>query len=196
MNGSTDTIAVETDAQLVARMGSGDGVAFAELVHRHLTGLLGVARRMLRDDAEAEDVAQEALLRLWRQGRDLTIGTAGVRPWLRRVVSNLCLDRIRSRKNVEVTDAPPEMPSAPEQMRDIEGDERAARVDAALKQLPERQRLALVLFHFEGLSQIEVAAEMGISDEAVESLLARARRALKAALANDWRELIAADDGV
>lgn len=60
-----------------------------------------------------------------------------------------------------------------------------------MKALPERQRLALVLFHFEGLSQVEVGAQMGISDEAVESLLARARRGLKAALKDDWRDLIA-----
>lgn len=194
--GKADGITVESDAQLVARMSGGDGAAFAQLVDRHLGGLLGIARRMLRDDAEAEDVAQEALLRLWRQGQDLTVGAGGVRPWLRRVVSNLCIDRIRSGKHVEVTDAPPEVAAAPAQMRDIEGGERAARIDRALKALPERQRLALVLFHFEGLSQIEVAAQMGVSDEAVESLLARARRALKSALADDWRELIAADEGL
>ena len=81
-----------------------------------------------------------------------------------------------------------------DQITSIEMREASARVDAALKALPERQRLALVLFHFEGLSQVEVGSSMGISDEAVESLLARARRALKAELKEEWRSLIV-DDG-
>ena len=68
------------------------------------------------------------------------------------------------------------------------------RVDAALKALPDRQRMALTLFHYEGLSQIEVGRIMGISDEAVESLLARARRTLKAALRDEWRELLSDDE--
>ena len=68
------------------------------------------------------------------------------------------------------------------------------RVDGALKTLPERQRLALTLFHYEGMSQIEVGAVMGISDEAVESLLGRARRQLKTELKPDWHAMLA-DDG-
>lgn len=185
-----------SDAVLVARMSEGDRTAFATLVSRHLGGMLGVARRMLHDDAEAEDVAQEAMLRLWRQGESLVVGAGGVRPWLRRVVSNLCIDRIRSGRSTEVTDEVPEVPEPPGQLRELERGEVAERVDVALKALPERQRLALTLFHFEGLSQVEVAAAMGISDEAVESLLARARRALRTSLAGEWRELVAADDDV
>lgn len=192
-SGPGDSAGAETDAVLVARMSGGDPSAFAGLMDRHLSGVLGVARRMLRDDAEAEDVAQEAMLRLWRLGDGLAIGAAGVRPWLRKIAANLCIDRIRRARQVEVMDAPPEIEEPAGQLNGLEQQDRAARVDAALKGLPERQRLALVLFHFEGLSQLEVAAQMGVSDEAVESLLSRARRSLRKALADDWRDLIASD---
>jgi len=181
---------VATDADLVALMGGGDRVAFGELIERHLPAVAGVARRMLRDDAEAEDVAQEAMLRLWRQAGRLEIGPAGLRPWLRRVVSNLCIDRLRVSRHTDVVDDVPEVPQPARQVHAIEEREAASRVDSALQSLPERQRLALVLFHYEGMSQIEVGTAMGITDEAVESLLSRARRSLRTALADDWRELI------
>ncbi len=179
------------DQGLLVRVAAGDAGAFRNLLDRHMGVVLAVARRMLRDDAEAEDVAQEAMLRLWRGAGSLDLGAYGLRPWLRRVASNLCIDRIRSGRRVDVVDEVPETPQAPDQLASLEEVERAARVDQALKALPERQRTALVLFHFEGLSQVEVGAQMGVSDEAVESLLARARRSLKAALKDDWRELIA-----
>lgn len=185
-----------SDAVLVVRMGDGDASAYGTLVRRHLGGMLGIARRMLRDDAEAEDVAQEAMLRLWRQADGLAVGASGVRPWLRRVVSNLCIDRIRAGRATEVTDEVPEVGEPAGQLKSIEQGEVAVRVDAALKSLPERQRLALTLFHYEGMSQVEVAGIMGISDEAVESLLARARRSLRTTLAGEWRELIENDEDV
>lgn len=180
-----------SDAVLIERTVSGDASAFAEIVARHVAAVSGIARRILGDDAEAEDVVQEAFLKLWRLAPGLTIDATGARPWLRRVVSNLCIDRIRSRRRVDVRDELPEVAVPASQVRELEAEDTAARVDKALQALPERQRLALTLFHFEGLSQIEVAASMGISDEAVESLLARGRRSLKAALRNEWRELFA-----
>jgi RNA polymerase sigma-70 factor, ECF subfamily len=146
---------------------------------------------MLRDDAEAEDVAQEAFLRLWRSDSSLEISAAGVKPWLRRVVSNLCIDRVRGRQRLSVVDELPEVPEAPRQLASLEHQDMQRRVDAALKTLPERQRLALTLFHYEGMSQNEVASAMGISDEAVESLLGRARRHLKAQLQSDWKAMLA-----
>lgn len=174
---------------LLAAAAGGDTDAFGVLVQRHIVSITGVARRMLRDDAEAEDVAQEAFLRLWRTGATLEIGAAGVRPWLRRVVSNLCIDRLRGSARQVVTDEVPEQAQEATQLQNLEGADVSRRVDAALKALPERQRLALTLFHFEGMSQNEVADAMEITGEAVESLLARARRALKLALKDDYAAL-------
>ena len=182
------------DATLVAAAARGDVAAFRALVDRHLAGVLAVGRRMLRDDAEAEDVAQEALLRLWRSAEGLEVGAQGLRPWLRRVVSNLCVDRMRSGKRVSVMEEVPERAEPATQLSQLEAQDTSQRVDAALKELPDRQRTALTLFHYEGLSQIEVGQIMGISDEAVESLLARARRTLKAALRDDWRDLLASEE--
>jgi RNA polymerase sigma-70 factor (ECF subfamily) len=181
------------DTALVTRLRTGDSAAFRQLVQRHVTLVTSIARRMLRDDAEAEDIAQEAMIRLWRSAANLELGPGGLRPWLRRVASNLCIDRVRSGQRLVVTDEVPEVAEDPTQERSLEDRELAARVDLAMKSLPERQRLALTLFHHEGMSQIEVGEAMGISDEAVESLLARARRALKANLAKDWKELLEND---
>src|SRR5690606_41481725 len=80
-----------SDASLVLRAGRGDTAAFGELVRRQLPAVLAIARRMLQDDAEAEDVAQEALLRLWHMAKGLGVGTAGVGPWLLRAASNFCI---------------------------------------------------------------------------------------------------------
>ena len=180
----------EDETALLARVAVGEAEAFRGLVDRHLPTVLAVARRMLKDDAEAEDVAQEALLRLWRNAAGLELGPHGVRPWLRRVVSNLCIDRVRARRNTAVVEQVPEESEPATQLRQLAERELAQHVDAALKALPERQRLALTLFHYEGMSQIEVGDVMGISDEAVESLLARARRTLKTALKEEWRGLM------
>ena len=184
----SDDIGEETG--LLARVAAGESEAFRGLVDRHLPTVLAIARRMLRDDAEAEDVAQETMLRLWRNAAGLELGPTGVRPWLRRVASNLCIDRVRARRNTTVVEEVPEESAPPSQLRHLAERELGARVDAALQALPERQRLALTLFHYEGMSQIEVGDVLGISDEAVESLLARARRTLKAGLREEWRGLM------
>ena len=180
----------EDEGTLLARVSAGEADAFRALVDRHLPTVLAIARRMLRDDAEAEDVAQETLLRLWRNAAGLELGEAGVRPWLRRVAANLCIDRVRARRNTGLGDEVPEEAGPATQLTQLAERELGVRVDAALKGLPARQRLALTLFHYEGMSQVEVGEAMGISDEAVESLLARARRALKVSLRDEWRGLM------
>jgi RNA polymerase sigma-70 factor (ECF subfamily) len=178
------------DRVLLARVARQDSQAFRILVDRHLASIVTLARRMLKDEAEADDIAQEALLRLWRAGESLDLGPQGLRPWLRRVTSNLCLDRIRSGRRTVVTDEVPEVAEAPTQATGLEEQDLARRVGEAMNALPERQRRALTLFHHEGLSQAEVGEVLGVSDEAVESLLARARRALRASLEKDWKNLL------
>lgn len=180
---------------LMARLRARDAGAFRTLVDRHMSLLLGVARRILRDEAEAEDVVQEAFVKLWQSGAGLEIGDAGVRPWLRRVVTNQCIDRIRAGRRTDVTDQIPEQPVPATQLTSLAENDLSARVTLALQQLPDRQRQALALFHFEGLSQSEVAEALAVSDEAVESLLSRARRTLRGALRDEWRQLLPGDGG-
>ena len=104
-----------------------------------------------------------------------------------RICASTACARAATRSVVEEV---PEESAPPTQFRHLAERELGARVDAALQALPERQRLAITLFHYEGMSQIEVGDVLGISDEAVESLLARARRTLKVALKEEWRGLM------
>lgn len=171
------------------RIAAGDAVAFGEIVDARLDRVLAVARRMLGNDTEAEDIAQEAMLRLWRQADKWDGGRAQVSTWLYRVTVNLCIDRIRARREDTVEEIP-ETPVAPGQQLSLEEEGLRSFVDDALQELPERQRMALVLFHFEDLSMSAVAEMMEISVEAVESLLARGRRALKQRLQPVWREYL------
>ena len=183
------------EVRWLADVAAGNAAAFRQVVARHLPHLLATARRILRDGSEAEDIAQEALVRLWRTAGSLELGPGGLKPWLRRVVSNLCIDRLRAGRRLSVVDKVPEQIEPASQLRSLDERELTSRVSAAIKTLPERQRLALTLFHYDGLSQVEVGSMLGISDEAVESLLARARRALKAELKNDWQQLLPDDEG-
>jgi len=193
VDGRSQPGAGATDVDLLARVAERDQAAFRELIARHLATVRSIARRMLKDDAEADDVAQECLVRLWQSAGDIELGPAGARPWLRRVAANLCIDRIRAGRRIEVTDDVPEQEVGPHQLKGLADADLGRRVDAALKGLPERQRLALTLFHYEGLSQLEVGEVLGVSDEAVESLLARARRTLRTVLKDEWKQLL--DEG-
>ena len=174
----------DPDEDLVRRVGQGDPAAIQAMVARKLPRMLALAQRMLGDAAEAEDVAQEALLRAWRQAPRWETGKARFDTWLHRVALNLCYDRLRRRREI-VTDAPPERPDeGPAPDRGLLAADVGVRVDAALTRLPDRQREAIVLCHYQELTNIEAAALMAVSVEALESLLSRGRRALRLALAD------------
>ena len=180
-----------SDDELVAAVASGDEAACRALMDRHLTRMLALARRMLGNHADAEEVAQEVFLRVWTHAERWEPGKAQFGTWLHRVATNLCLDRLRRRRGTEDIDAIPEPASGePGPDRQLEQRELAARVEAALQSLPERQRAAIVLSHYQGLGNIEAADILGVSVEAVESLLSRARRQLRVALATEKDELL------
>ncbi len=176
-----DAASQRDDDTLLRAYAAGDAVAARALTLRHGPRILALARRMLGDAAEAEDVVQEAMLRLWRGAADWRPGEAGVGAWLHRVATNLCLDRLRRRRTVtgELPDRAGEGASV---LAGLARADRAAALHAALATLPERQRAAIVLRHLEELGNPEIAARLGVSVEAVESLLARGRRALAAQL--------------
>ena len=187
---------LDPDASLVRSAGAGDRRAAEALVRRHLPRLVGLARRMLNDAAEAEDVAQDVFLRVWREAPRWKPGAAKFETWMHRVALNLCYDRLRRRREKTDPDAGVMVAdSAPIASEVWLERQRAARVHAALAQLPERQRAAIALVHFQELSNIAAAATLEVSVDALESLLARGRRAMKAALADVAPDLMGDADG-
>ena len=177
----------DPDEDLIARVGRGEPAAVQAFVARKLPRIVALARRMLGDAAEAEDVAQETFLRAWKEAGRWRPGKARFDTWMHRVALNLCYDRLRRRREQPVAVPPEQTDPGPAPDRGLHAQETGARVEAALMALPERQREAVVLCHYQELGNIEAAELMGVSVEALESLLGRGRRALRAALA-DLRE--------
>lgn len=176
--------AVDPDEELIERIARGDPAAVRALVARKLPRLLSLGQRMLGDAAEAEDVAQDAFLRVWKQAPRWTPGAARFDTWLHRVALNLCYDRLRRRRETATETPPEQVDEGPAPDRGLEAADTSVRVTRALQALPDRQREAIVLCHYQDLGNIEAAAVMGVSVEALESLLGRGRRALRAALAD------------
>jgi len=185
-----DALREISDEALLVAFGNGDMDAARALTHRLTPKILGFAARMLGGDrAEAEDVAQEAMLRLWKVAPEWRQGEAKVTTWLFRVVSNLCTDRLRKTRTVAIDTVPEPPDDRPGAEAGLQQTARATALDAALAELPDRQRKAVILRHIEGLSNPEIAGIMDIGVEAVESLTARGKRALAAALAGRREEL-------
>jgi RNA polymerase sigma-70 factor (ECF subfamily) len=170
------------DDALMVLYANGDSAVAGILARRHASRVLALAYRMLNDQAEAEDVTQEAMLRLWKIAPEWRRGEAKVSTWLYRVASNLCLDRLRKKRGVGLDDIPEPEDDAPSAEEAMLQQARKASLQEALDALPERQKLAVTLRHIEELTNPEIASVMDISVEAVESLTSRGKRALSAML--------------
>jgi len=124
-------------------------------------------------------VAQEVFLRLWTHAPSWRSGEARLSTWLHRVTLNLCLDRRRRRREENLPDDVDPVDPRPGMVDELQRQDTAAHVAAAMAALPDAQRTAIVLCHYQDLRNIEAAEVMGVSVEALESLLARGRRGLR-----------------
>jgi RNA polymerase sigma-70 factor, ECF subfamily len=180
-------------AGLIAKARKGDRQAASALVSAVSPALWRIAWRLLRDSGEAEDVTQEALIRMWKTIPNWKPGRAKFETWLYQVATNLCFDRLRKAgRFVEEGAAPEPSDKAPLADAALTGTGLRARIDVALAALPDRQRTAIVLTHYESLPAKAAGEILGISVDALESLLSRGRKTLRAALADEKYELLEA----
>jgi RNA polymerase sigma factor (sigma-70 family) len=193
-----DATGETSDEVLMVLYANGDRQAALALTRRVTPRVVAYAARLLFGDrAEAEDVAQETMLRLWKVAPDWRQGETKVTTWAYRVATNLCIDRQRSRgrrRQMALDDAPEVADAAPGAEVRLQEAGRMAALETALAELPDRQRQAVVLRHLEGMTNPEIATIMEIGVEAVESLTARGKRALTAILSGRKAELGYEDD--
>jgi RNA polymerase sigma-70 factor, ECF subfamily len=181
---------LESDADLLAAATQRDAAAFGRLITKYHGMVYRVVWRITNGNAESEDIAQEAFLKLWNNPAQLREAGA-LKGWLARVAHNLAMDWFRHRHSgadLEVMEIADQRPTAED---NLNRDWVTARINAAVAKLPERQRQAVTLVHFEHFSQPDAAQVMELSLDGFESLLARARRALKEQLADDRQDLLA-----
>lgn len=179
-----DQLSSAPDAALLLAYANGDPDAARILSQRLLPRVYGQAMRMLADRAEAEDVAQEAMVKLWKIAPNWREGEAQISTWLFRVVANLCTDKLRKRQgNFGLDQIAETADSAQSVTETMQQNVRLIALRDALSALPDRQAQAVSLRHLEGLSNPKIAEIMDISVSSVESLTARGKRALTKLLA-------------
>jgi RNA polymerase sigma-70 factor (ECF subfamily) len=171
-------MAEASDEDIMARIAQGDERAFRQLALRYAPRAVGLARRITRNEADADEVVQEALLRVWINAPRWQ-PTAAFRTWFYRVVLNLCLNRRRRAPMLDLSAAGDPPDSAPDALARLQRAEVDRRIVAAIAELPERQRAAIILTYHEGLANAEAADVLETSVSSVEALLVRAKRTLR-----------------
>lgn len=170
----------DSDEALMAQIRAGSQTAYRRLVNRHLKRTYALARRLTGNEAEAEDVVQDAFLQVWQRRTQWSdVGGARFTTWLYRVVVNRCIDHKRRPVGQDLEAVAEPSDSAPDAVSTIHRRQVAARLSDAQNKLTPQQRAAVTLFYYENLSNADIAAVMQISVGAVESLLKRARQQLR-----------------
>ena len=178
-----------TDGGLLEAAAGREAAAFAEIVSRYYQPVYRLVWRMTGGAGDCEDIAQDAFVRLWQNPAQVREAKA-LKGWLLRVASNAVIDRSRKPRHGDLDSAPEIADPAARPDAPLARQQAARLIDGRIAGLPERQRQALALVYYEGLSNIDAAQAMEVSVEAVESLLSRARRGLKDSLSAEWRELL------
>lgn len=167
------------DTVLLERMKDDDADAYRILVERHVDRAYALALRILRNPADAEDVAQDALIKAWTHRQSWQPGRAKFSTWLCRVVFNRCIDLKRRPTGVCLDDVMEPEDETPNAVDTIHRRQVYSRLDDALATIPEQQRAAVTLSYFGDMGNPEIAAVLGTTVQAVESLLKRSRQGLK-----------------
>jgi RNA polymerase sigma-70 factor, ECF subfamily len=184
-----DSGVFDEDKELLDRLAAGDEVAFRLLVERHIDRAYAIALRIIGNAADAEDVVQDTMLKVWTHRGQWQHGRAKFSTWLYRVISNRCID-LRRKPRTENVDAVPEVADKqPDASSVIERNEVTDLLEAAMLRLPEQQRIAVILSYHESLSNGDIAEVMDTTVSAVESLLKRGRQQLRELLRRHERDI-------
>jgi RNA polymerase sigma-70 factor, ECF subfamily len=169
----------DEDEELLNRLALNDEAAFRTLVERHIDRAFGIALRIIGSRADAEDVVQDTMLKVWTHRGRWQHGRAKFSTWLYRVVTNRCID-LHRRPRTDNVDAVPEPADAqPDVVSTMQRDEVTHMLEDAMQRLPEQQRVAVILSYHENMSNGEIAEVMDTTVAAVESLLKRGRQQLR-----------------
>lgn len=190
---ATHGLSAEPDHVLVSKIADGDHAAFSVLVLRHTDKHLAYAERVMYSRQEAEDAVQEAFIKLWAKANKFDPNTAKFTTWFYRIVLNQCLDRKRRKKPVALPEGFDAIDDRDGPAETLAESQRAKRVKEGVMALPEKQRQALTLCYFQGLSNKEAAEVLDLGIKAMESLLMRGRKALAKNLANKAQDLLNLD---
>ena len=179
----------DEDEPLLLRLAENDEAAFRQLVERHIDRAFGIALRIVGSRADAEDVVQDTLLKVWTHRGRWQHGRAKFSTWLYRVITNRCID-IRRQPRTDDVDAIPEPADArPDAASDMQRNEVSGMLEKAMQMLPEQQRIAVIFSYHEDMSNSEIADVMNTTVSAVESLLKRGRQQLKTILRRHERDI-------
>lgn len=182
-------IVFDEDSELLDKLATGDEAAFRMLVERHIDRAYAIALRIVGNAADAEDVVQDSMLKIWSHRGRWQHGRAKFSTWLYRVISNRCIDLRRKPRNENVETVPEVADGQPGAVEIIERNELNGMLELAMQRLPEQQRIAVIFSYHENMSNGEIAQVMDTTVAAVESLLKRGRQQLRQLLRKHERDI-------